>query len=88
MKTLAIPIEDANKIDISKINSDFHGLIIGYLENKPIGYITYYDFVWYFRDDINEDDYCHVGNHPIDLVKYLTSNRICDNFKVIEFHES
>lgn len=88
MKTLIIPVADSNKIDISEINRDFHGLIIGYLENKPIGYVVYYDSEWYFRNSIDEEDCCHTEDYPIDLIKYLISNRICDNFKVIEFHES
>lgn len=89
MKTLAIPVEDTNKIDISEINRDFHGLIIGYLENKPVGYMTYYDSEWCFRNSINEEDGCYSEEYPIDLVKYLISEKVCDNFKVIEFlHES
>lgn len=88
MKTLVIPVGNENEINISEIDDYFCGLIIGYLGTKPIGYISYYDHDWYFRNDIDDDDYVYEDDHLLLLIKYLVSNKICDNFKVIEFHES
>lgn len=85
MKTLVIPVETENEINISEISSCFCGLIIGYLGTKPVGYINYYDYEWYLRNRIDDEDCVCSENNLLDLIRRLISNKSCDNFKVIEF---
>lgn len=88
MKTLAIPVKKDSEINISEINDCFYGLIIGYLGTKPVGYINYCEYEWYFRNRIDDGDCICAEDHLLDLIKRLVSDKSCDNFKVIEFHES
>lgn len=87
MKDLRIPIPSDQSVDLSEINQDFKGLIIGYKEDRAIGYIQYCDGTWYFIVDINSEGSINDDEVLLDLIKSLVKRNICDHFKVIEFSQ-
>lgn len=38
MKELRIPVQSDDYVDLSEINRDFSGLIVGYNNDKAVGY--------------------------------------------------
>lgn len=86
MKELRIPVQSDNYVDLSEINRDFSGIIVGYNKDKAVGYIQYSEGVWYFLEGIDwEDGKDNAESSPLDLITYLIKSKKCDNFKVIEF---
>ena len=93
MLEVRLPVEMANSIELASITDDFNGILLVYVDDKCIGYITYYDILWAFHDSINEEDCSRnlrFGNdsseHLVDLVKNLMSNfKEKLSIKAIEF---
>lgn len=80
MLEVRLPIEKSNSIELASITSEFNGILLVYVNDECIGYITYYDTIWSFHDSIDEEDCSknlHSGSnseiHLIDLVKTLMS---------------
>lgn len=80
MLEVRLPIEKSNSIELASITSEFNGILLVYVNDECIGYITYYDMIWSFHDSIDEEDCSknlHSGSdsetHLIDLVKTLMS---------------
>lgn len=85
MKELRIPIPLTHSIDLSEINANFNGLIIGYKGDSAAGYIQYYDGTWYFIVDICSESSVSYDETLLDLINSLIRNNVCSYFKVIEF---
>lgn len=85
MKDLRIPKDSKEYIDLSIIDPDFKGLIIGYLYDKPIGYIQYNQGLWNYFIDIDYESHSDSYSELIDLILYLIDSRECTSFKVLEF---
>lgn len=85
MKELRIPVATENVVDLSEITTDFNGIIIGYKNNKPKGYIAYYDD-WYYNIDIEFSSFTNTfASTLLELISKLIKDGYCDSFKVIEF---
>ena len=85
MKDLRIPVPSDQSVDLSEINQDFKGLIIGYKGDQAIGYIQYCDGTWYFIVDIDSEGSIDNDEILLDLINSLIKKNICSHFKVIEF---
>lgn len=80
MLEVRLPIEKSNSIELASITNEFNGILLVYVNDKCIGYITYYDMIWSFHDSIDEGD-CpknlhsdsDAETHLINLVKTLMS---------------
>lgn len=87
MKDLILPKETETSIDISKLDPDFPGLIIGYKDNKPIGYVYYVtNHVLFTRDAYDIGDIIEDGDSLLELITLLIKDNICTNFKILEFY--
>lgn len=85
MKELRIPVQSDDYVDLSEINRDFSGLVVGYNNDKAVGYIQHSDGVWYFLEGIDWEDGKDDAESLLDLITYLIKSKKCNNFKVIEF---
>lgn len=85
MKELRIPTKTDDYVDMSAINRDFKGLVIGYNNDKAVGYIQYNDDSWYFLNDIDLESGREESETPFELITYLIKYNKCTHFKVIEF---
>lgn len=85
MKELRIPVQSDDYVDLSEINRDFPGLIVGYNNDKAVGYIQHSDDMWYFLEGIDWEDRKDDAESPLDLITYLIRSKKCNNFKVFEF---
>lgn len=85
MKELRIPVQSDDYVDLSEINRDFPGLIVGYNNDKAIGYIQHNDGVWYLIEGIDWEDGEEDAESLLDLITYLIKSKKCNHFKVIEF---
>lgn len=89
MKKLRLPENNDEYIEISEINGNFKGLIIAYKENKPIGYIQYYNNTgyWYLMTSINEENIYpdFEFDSLLNAIQYGLKDKIFDELKVIEF---
>lgn len=85
MKELRIPVQSDDYVDLSEINRGFSGIIVGYNNDKAIGYIQYSDGMWYFLEGIDWEDGRDGEESLPDLITYLIKFKKCSNFKVIEF---
>lgn len=85
MKDLRIPIPSEQSVDLSAINPDFKGIIIGYKGSQAIGYIQYSDGTWYFMAYIDVEGSIEDDEILLDLISSLLKRGICDHFKVLEF---
>lgn len=83
MKNLIIPNRDNRFIGLERISSDFKGLIIGYFNDNPVGFIEY-DDGWNFVMSIDFTD-SEYSDNLIDIIESLIDRKVCDSFKVIEF---
>lgn len=87
MKHLRIPVKSDQEIDLSAISRSFRGIIICYNEDRPVGYIQYYDCYWYFLPDIDWEDSEEHEEELIALIEELIKSKKCNHFKVIEFDQ-
>lgn len=85
MKNLRIPEKKDGWVNITDIDLDFEGIIIGYKNNQPVGFIFHYGNGWWtfgyticIRDGTSETNLQN-------LIDILIDNQTCDSFKVIEF---
>ena len=86
MKELRIPVQSNDYVDLSIIDKDFQGLVVGYDNDKAVGYIQYGDGKWYFLRSTNYwEDNQDDSETILDLISYLISSKKCNHFKVIEF---
>lgn len=91
MKELRFPeTENPSYIDISEITDEFSGLIIGYKNEKPVGYFQYLTDLetWYFMtsiSDSNIDPNISEIRLLIEAIKIGLKLKIFDKLKVIEF---
>lgn len=85
MKELRIPVQSDDYIDLSEIDTYFSGTIVGYNNDKAVGYIQHSDGTWYFHEGIDWD--CNEDEEESlpELITYLVKSKKCNNFKVIEF---
>lgn len=87
MKDLRIPIPSDQSVDLSEINPDFKGIVIGYKGDQATGFIQYYDHEWYFMTDIDFEGNAQSEDSPLELINSLIRLNICNHFKVIEFEK-
>lgn len=83
MKRLVWNNEETS-IHLSKINSDFPGIIIAYRADKPIGYIRCIEGkIWCFCVNIKE----RVSEAPTinDIIDFIQNRYCADKFMVMEF---
>lgn len=78
-----------NSINLTELDSMFKGLVIGYNNDVPVGYVTYTDNMEEvaFTSDANIED-CeaiHYAASLLKLINLLIKDKICANFKVLEF---
>ena len=85
MKELRIPVCTENQIDCSEITSEFPGIVICYLNNKPSGFIFWYDYTFWFSNSIDTDDVFKLDDTIIKSVQEAIDKKYADSFKVIEF---
>lgn len=85
MKELRIPVQSDDYVDLSEINRDFSGLIVGYNNNKAVGYVQYSDGTWYFLEGIDWENGKEDSDSLLDLITYLIKSKKCSHFRVIEF---
>lgn len=93
MKDLIIPNKVENAINLSEITEDFKGIIIAYNNDKAIGYIGCSDgewgthnYTWGLMSSVLVYDYSYEEDSLNNLINKLLKDRICTNFKVIEFY--
>lgn len=85
MKDLILPTKSKNSINLSEINPDFKGLIIGYYNNKPKGFFSFNQY-WFFSNNVNsESNSIKFGDTLYEVITELIREQICTNFKVIDF---
>lgn len=85
MKELRIPVQSSDFVDLSSIDRDFKGLVIGYKDDKAIGHIQYSDGSWYLLTDIDWESNSEDDESLLNLITYLIESKRCNHFKVIEF---
>lgn len=85
MKELRIPVQSDDYVDLSEITMYFSGIIVGYNNNKAVGYIQYSDGAWCFLKGIGWEDEEDSSESLFDLIADLVKSKKCNNFKVIEF---
>lgn len=85
MKELRIPVQSENVIDVSEIDRNFSGLIIGYKDRRMIGYIQYKSGDWRFLSNIDAGDYIDWKSNLLDLITCLIESKECNHFKIMEF---
>lgn len=94
MKELIIPIKNINKnnINICEITPEFKGIIIAYINNIPVGYITCNCGDWCIYKSIDAEDIWEKEEHNLymrenllDLCQELMKHENITNFKVLEF---
>lgn len=92
MKDLIIPNKSNEVVNLSEINQDFKGIIIGYNGSTAVGYIQYLDNYNCYElfKSINNDAFLpSFENVTIaGIINSLIDKKICTNFKVIEFDTS
>lgn len=86
MKDLIIPNKIENAVNLSEISYDFNGLVIGYKNNKAVGYIRREEDFWELHNSAywESEDIAYAETLNL-LIDKLVDDRICTNFKVIEF---
>lgn len=85
MKELRIPVPSNNTVDLSAIDNNFKGIIIGYKGEQPVGFIQFSNGDWYFIVDIDAEGYANWDEQLLSLIECLIEKNICSCFKVIEF---
>lgn len=85
MKELRIPIQSNDYVDLSAVDKDFRGIVVGYNNDEAVGYIQYSDGTWYFLRGTDWEDSQADSETVLDLISYLISSKECNHFKVIEF---
>lgn len=85
MKDLIIPTSQENKVDLSKIDIKFEGIIIAYKNDNAVGYIQCGEDGWYFMSNIYVGSSSTYGDSPYELINILITDNKCTHFKVVEF---
>ena len=85
MKDLRIPTPSEDVVELSAINRDFPGLVIGYNGQDAVCYTQYSDGEWGFFSDMDWEGIHGGQDNFVDLINYLIKTKKCTHFKVIEF---
>lgn len=86
MKDVILIPNKKDYINVAEITFSYKGLVIGYKDSKPVGYVQFSDGKWIFPIST----YWKIcepfrGETLNDLLNKLIDNSVCTNFKVIEF---
>lgn len=86
MKDLILPKSEKNQITLGELDPYYNGLIIGYRNDKAIGYIHYYGVDCTFNDDASDcGDTIDRDENLLNLLTRLVEKGTCTHFKVLDF---
>lgn len=86
MKDLILPKSEKNQITLGELDQYYNGLIIGYRNDKAIGYIQYYESDCTFSNDASDyGDTIDRDENLLNLLTRLVKEGTCTHFKVLDF---
>ena len=87
MRDIILPKISDESIDFFAIDVSTKGIILAYRDNEPVGLIGYNDnsAEWVYADDIITDCSCKRSEDLLVLVRNIMSNKLANNFKLLDF---
>lgn len=85
LKNLKLPMPSNTEVDLSMINTEYKGVIIGYKDDSAVGFIIHDDNGWAFQSAIDLNCFIKLSDDLFELIQDLLKRGECTHFKVIEF---
>lgn len=87
MRDIKLPEISDKSIDFFAIGINTAGIILAYKGNEPVGFIGYNDDYakWVYANDIIINCSYKQDEDLLVLLKNIMSNKLADNFKLLDF---